>query len=141
MARHLSCFPSLAQSQSLFLILSGFGPPPEEGAARRPTKSQVFKEVMSSLGQGKGRGFLEERGRQGQSEGRARLAGLSLNQWRHRGSEEARLIPWLVTGAGHVAYGRSSNNFISSKVSCHNISEMAWNLTLVYIHQQMIKLA
>lgn len=96
--------------------------------------SQVFKEVMSSLGQEKGRGFLGERGRQGQNKGRAQLAGPSLNQWRNRGLEQARFSHLLVAGAGQVAYSRSSSNSISYKVSCYNISEMPWNLTLVYIN-------
>lgn len=94
---------------------------------------------MSSLGQEKRRGFLGERGRQGQNKGRAQLAGSSLNQGGNRGLEQARFSYLLVAGAGQAAYSRSSNNSISYKVSCYNISEMPWNLTLVYINQHMAK--
>jgi hypothetical protein len=44
---------------------------PYEGAARRLKVSQVFKEVMSFVGQEKARGFLGERRRQGQKWARA----------------------------------------------------------------------
>lgn len=55
------CFPTGPVPKPLLNLVQDFGLPPQQGDARRPTASQVFKEVMSSVGQERERGFLGAR--------------------------------------------------------------------------------